>query len=342
MQTALFTPIPIELMLLYQVFRPPSTIRFCSQYASAPTERSAMSQLTKGYVIAMTSIVILSTTGILIGYLLTNYALPSLLLAFWRNFFVCVALAPALFLIRPSWLRIEPTQLRFYASFGLILALFNSIWTLSVETNGAAVATVLAYSSAGFTAALAWWIFRERMGLPKIAAIILSLVGCVLVSNAFSPAMWNLNPLGILTGLTSGMLYAGYNVMGKESAKRKLNTWTTLFYTFAFAALFTLIFNLVSMALHAQPISAILPAMPVHGWFILILLAFIPTLVGFGLYNTAMNYLSASTVSLLATSEPAMTAVEAYIFLDERMSIVQIVGSLIILSAVVMVRFARE
>jgi len=37
-----------------------------------------------------------------------------------------------------------------------------------------------------------------------------------------------------------------------------------------------------------------------------------------------MNCLSASTVSLLAISEPAMTAVEAYIFLDERMTIVSL------------------
>jgi drug/metabolite transporter (DMT)-like permease len=55
-----------------------------------------------------------------------------------------------------------------------------------------------------------------------------------------------------------------------------------------------------------------------------------------------MNYLPASITSLLATTEPAMTAVEAYIFLDERMSLVQIIGSLIILSAVLIVQLERE
>jgi drug/metabolite transporter (DMT)-like permease len=37
-----------------------------------------------------------------------------------------------------------------------------------------------------------------------------------------------------------------------------------------------------------------------------------------------------------------MTAVQAYIFLGERMTLVQILGSLLILSAVVIVRFEKE
>ena len=82
--------------------------------------------------------------------------------------------------------------------------------------------------------------------------------------------------------------------------------------------------------------------LPVNGWLVLIVLAFVPTVLGFGLYNTSMNYLPASIVSLLATSEPAMTAVEAYIFLDERMTNVQIIGGLVILSAVLLVQLEKE
>jgi drug/metabolite transporter, DME family len=207
---------------------------------------------------------------------------------------------------------------------------------------GAAVSTVLAYSSAGFTAILAWWIFKEQLRLPKIMAIILSLIGCVLVSNAYDPAVWNVNPMGIITGLASGVLFAGYNMMGKETAKRGINPWTALLYSFAFASVFTLIFNLFPLPGAAGSFAALMPDLPAHGWLILAILSFVPTLLGFGLYNTAMNYLPASTASLLATSEPALTAVEAYIFLDERMTVVQVVGSLIILSAVLIVRFEKE
>jgi drug/metabolite transporter (DMT)-like permease len=86
----------------------------------------------------------------------------------------------------------------------------------------------------------------------------------------------------------------------------------------------------------------LLPNLPVTGWLVLIVLSFIPTLLGFGLYNMSMNYLPASITNLLATLEPAMTAVEAYVFLDERMTFLQIIGGLIILSAVLIVQLERE
>jgi drug/metabolite transporter (DMT)-like permease len=56
----------------------------------------------------------------------------------------------------------------------------------------------------------------------------------------------------------------------------------------------------------------------------------------------SMNYLPASITNLLATLEPAMTAAEAYIFLHERMTVIQIIGSLIILSAVLIVQLEKE
>src|SRR5512142_577396 len=154
-----------------------------------------MSRHTKGYFIALIGIMVWSTTGIFIDYLVTHYQMPALLLALWRNVLVCVALIPALFLFRRSLLHIDRSQIRFYVFYGIILAVFNSIWTLSVKANGAAVATVLAYSSAGFTAILALWLFKEKLGIPKIVAVILSLGGCVLVSDAYRPEMWRLNPL---------------------------------------------------------------------------------------------------------------------------------------------------
>jgi drug/metabolite transporter (DMT)-like permease len=190
---------------------------------------------------------------------------------------------------------------------------------------------------------LALWLFKEKLGLPKIIAVILSLGGCVLVSNAYRAEMWKLNPLAVSTGLLSGLFFAAYTLIGKETARRDINAWTSMLYSFAFASVFILTFNLFP-ALPGTPsfYRELLPSLPINGWLILIVLSFVPTLLGFGLYNTSMNYLPASITNLLATLEPAMTAVEAYIFLDERMTVIQIVGGLIILSAVLIVQLERE
>lgn len=302
-----------------------------------------MSRLTKGYIIAIIGIVIWSTSGIFMGYLITNYKMPALLLAFWRNLLVCAALVPILFLTNRSLLYINRSQIGFYAFYGLILALFNSIWALSLLANGAAVATVLVYSSAGLTAILAWWLFKEKLSQFKILAVTLSLSGCVMVSNAFSLEMWNLNPLGISTGLLSGLFFASYSLAGKEAARRNINLWTSMLYSFAFGSLFILIFNLFPVLPSAAgSFKMLVPDLPLYGWLLLILLSFVPTLLGFGLYNMSMDYLPVSIVNILATLEPPITAVEAYIFLDERMTIFQTLGSFIILSATLLVQFERN
>ena len=306
-------------------------------------EKRSMSRKTKGTLIAIIGIIFWSFTGVLISYLVTNFKIPPLMLAFWRDLFVCAALVPALFLIRRSLLRIHVYQLKFFAFYGLILAVFNSIWVLSVKANGAAVATVMAYSSAGFTAILAYWIFKEKLGLPKILAIILSLSGCVLVSGAYKVEMWLLNPIAVITGLLSGLLFAGYSLMGKEAARRRINPWTSLVYSFAFGTFFIMIFNLFPVLPGtAGSISNLVPDMPISGWVMLIVLSLFPTIFGFGFYNMSMNYIPASIANLLATLEPVMTTVEAYIFLDERMTLTQVIGSLIILSAMIVVQFEKE
>jgi drug/metabolite transporter (DMT)-like permease len=302
-----------------------------------------MSKLTKGYTTAIIGIVMWSTTGVFISYIVTTYHMPALLLAFWRNLLVCAALIPIFFLFRRPLLRLSRPQTRLYIFYGFILAIFNSIWVLSVQENGAAVATVLVYSSAGFTAILAFWLFKEKSGFLKIAAIILSLAGCIMVADAYNPDMWRLKPLGISTGLLSGVLFAGYTLYGKEAAQRKINAWTSLLYSFGIGSLFLLLFNLIPILPGAAgSLQALWPDLPTDGWLVLLFLSFVPTLLGFGLYNASMNYLPASIANLLATTEPALTAVEAYVFLDERMTSVQIAGSVIILLAVFIVRLEKD
>lgn len=116
-----------------------------------------------------------------------------------------------------------------------------------------------------------------------------------------------------------------------------------MLYSFGFGSLFIMIFNLFPVLPGAAgSVQALWPHLPLKGWLILILLSFVPTVFGFGLYNVSMNYLPASITNLLATLEPAMTAVEAYVFLQERMTLIQIIGSLVILCGVLIVQLERE
>jgi drug/metabolite transporter (DMT)-like permease len=303
---------------------------------------ASRNNLARGYPIALISAVILSTTAILIRYLTNTYQLPALVLAFWRDSIVAISLLIILGLFRPAWLRVGRKHIIYLVVYGLMLAIFNSLWTISVSINGAAIATVLAYCSAAFTALLGWWLLKERLGWAKILAVAVSLGGCVLVSGVLDPAAWKFHLIGIVTGVVAGLMWAIYSLMGRTAAQRGLNPWTTLFYTFGWAAFFILCFNLVSNGripgAATQLIDFLWLGKAWVGWGILFLLSAGPTLCGFGLYNIALTLLPSSVVNLIATSEPVFTATIAYIVLGERLSWTQIVGSLLTLGGVVFLR----
>lgn len=296
----------------------------------------------RGYAIALLSAVILSTTAIFIRYLTQTYAMPPLVLAFWRDSFVALTLLPVLGVLRPLLLILKRQHLRYLIVYGLMLAIFNALWTFSVALNGAAISTVLVYSSAAFTALLGWWLLKERLDWVKIVAVAFSLGGCILVAGALQPTIWHLNLMGILTGILSGLWYAIYSLMGRSAAQRGLNPWTTLFFTFGFAAVFLLVFNLLPGGIFpgaaARPADLFWLGKALAGWGILFLLAAGPTVLGFGLYNVSLSLLPSSVANLILTLEPAFTAVIAYSLLGERLSGMQIVGSLIILAGVLLLR----
>ncbi|MCL4296473.1 MAG: DMT family transporter [Anaerolineae bacterium] len=300
------------------------------------------SNLTRGYTLALISAAILSTTAVFIRYLTQTYHIPSLVLAFWRDGLVALTLLPVLGRLCPRLLPVKRPHLIYLVGYGLVLAVFNALWTLSVALNGAAVSTVLAYCSAAFTALLGWWFLNERLDWAKLLAVVLCLGGCVLVSGALDPAAWQTNWVGILTGIFSGLGYAVYSMMGRSASQRGLNPWTTLFYTFGFATVFLLLFNLlpggVLPSAAARPADLFWLGNSLAGWGILFLLAAGPTIAGFGLYNVSLGYLPSSVANLVATLEPAFTAVIAYFLLGERLTWVQLGGSLLILTGVVFLR----
>ncbi|MBN1874908.1 MAG: EamA family transporter [Anaerolineae bacterium] len=300
------------------------------------------STLTRGYIIALISAAILSTTAIFIRYLTQTYHIPPLVLAFWRDSFVILTLLPILSLRHPSILRVKRPHLLYLIGYGFVLAIFNTLWTLSVDLNGAAISTVLVYCSAAFTVLLGWWFFKESLNWGKLLAMLLSLGGCVLISGILTSTTSRASLAGISIGILSGLSYAAYSLMGRSAAQRGLNPWVTLFYTFGFATIFLICFNLLPENLLPGTATCIADyfwlGKSFAGWGILFLLAAGPTVAGFGLYNVSLSYLPSSVANLIVTLEPAFTAVSAYFLLGERLNELQIGGSLMILAGVISLR----
>ena len=299
----------------------------------------------RGYLLAVVSAFFLSTTSLLIRFLTLKYELPALILAFWRDVFVFASLFPVLFIFRSSLLKLQRRHVLYLILYGFVLAIFNSLWTLSVALNGAAVATVMVYCSAAFTALLGRVFLKESLGWGKLIAVALSLGGCLLVSGALSASSWQANLLGIFTGILAGLSYAIYSLMGRSASQRGLNPWTTLLYTFGFAAVFLLGLNLIPGANlpggPAQTTDLLWSRMDWAGWLALFILAAGPTLLGFGTYNMSLSFLPSSIVNLVVTLEPVFTTVTAFLIFGERLTLIQLAGGILIVGGVVVIRLTE-
>jgi len=308
------------------------------------TTQTSSSTFSRGYVIALTATLLWSTTGPLISYLSKTYSLPSLVLAFWRDLFVSFGMLVGLLVFSRTRFQLDRSHWKFMIFYGFTLAVFNSMWTFSVQYNGAAVATVLAFSSPAMTAILSKLIFKEKFNQVKILSIVLSLLGTILVSGAHNLDVWRLNPLGIIFGLLTGLFFAFYNLEGKHASDTSIDSWTALLYSFAIAALFLFFFNLGSDAMFGKPLLSEMLWLgnSTVAWGILFFLGVAPTLGGFGLYTLSLRYLAPTVANLIATLEPALTAIWAYLFLSEQLNAVQWIGSLLVFTGVILLRWGER
>jgi drug/metabolite transporter (DMT)-like permease len=261
-------------------------------------------------------------------------------LAFWRDLSVVLGLFIVFSLFKRDRLRLDRSHWSFFILYGLTLSLFNSMWTFSVQFNGAAIATVLAFSSPAMTAVLAYFILKEQINAIRLSSIVMSLLGTALVSGAVDPAVWKVNASGIVFGLLTGLFFACYTLLGKSSSNKSIDSWTTMLYVFSSAVFFLFVFNLLMNGFAGQPLLSnfLWLGSSVSGWAILIFLGIGPTVGGFGLYLMSLGYLPATIANLIGALEPAFTVIWAYLIFHEQLTFIQMVGSLLVFASIILLR----
>lgn len=227
-------------------------------------------------------------------------------------------------------LRIHPSDLGFFAAFGLLgVAAFFVVYMTAINTTTVATAAILLYTAPAFVLVLSALLFGETLTTPKAIAVECAFIGCVLVGRGYDLSSLRLNLPGVLAGLASGLAYALYTIFGK-AALRRYAPLTTLTYALGFGTIFL---GTVALA------TAVIPrAHPSSGWLALVYLALVTTLLAQVLYLAGMRYIDAGPASLLATVEPVAAAMLGYIVFGERLEGLQIAGGALVVGAVMLAR----
>jgi drug/metabolite transporter (DMT)-like permease len=279
-----------------------------------------------GYLAVLLAAAVWGTSGIFVKLVIIETDVSAISLAFWRDVTTFVALLTGLALFRRDLLRVKGSELRPLVGLGISLGIFHVFWNLGVMVNGAAVATVQQAAMPAIVTIAAWFLWREALSWVKIAAIALTFVGTVLVSGLEVWGEIELSIGGLLIGLAMPSFYAAWNLFGKE-ARKTHSPLTTLTYGFGIATLVLL------------PLQFFTPQpwpVPRMGYVWFAGLVFLSTIGGFTIYTFALGRLPASVATILAMSEIPFVMVYAYVFLGERLTPTQVVGSMLVVAGVLL------
>ncbi|MGD1993542.1 MAG: DMT family transporter, partial [Anaerolineae bacterium] len=279
-----------------------------------------------GYVGVILATACWGTSALFVKLVLNSGEISALALAFWRDLTTFLVLLIGLYLLKPEALRVRRRDLKWLIALGGSLGTFHVFWNLAVFLNGAAVATVQQAAMPAIVAVVAWLVWRESLTTRKILAIFLTFIGTVLVSGVEILGETNLTMAGLLVGLGTPLMYAAWNLFGKQ-VRGDYGPFTILTYGFGFGALVLLPFQFFTPQPWPVPAAAWLPFAGLIG---------IATVAGFSIYTFSLGQLEASVATILAMTEIPIVAIYATLLLHERLTPDEVLGSTLVVAGVLM------
>jgi drug/metabolite transporter (DMT)-like permease len=271
-------------------------------------------------------------SGIFVTIIIDNSSGTPVSLAFWRDTAAFVSLFLFTLFTHPHNLKIEGKDLPWLVGMGVFLGGFHILYNQSVMLNGAAVTTVLQAAMPGVVTVAAFYLWKEELTRAKIGSMIIIFMGTALASGVdiFSPVQTN--PAGLLAGFTVPLFYAGWSLCGKNMVA-KYGATASLSIAFGTASV---------MLLPLQPFTPQpFPLNSTVGSAFFGLIA-VSTFGAFTLYLMGMKYIQAGVASILVMSEILFAGVYAWFLLGERLTPVQILGTVLVIAGVVWLSSRRN
>lgn len=206
------------------------------------------------------------------------------------------------------------------------VALQRVTYFYTIDFTTPTVAAVLFYTYPVFVVVLSAVFLGEKVGFGELLAMVLTFVGVTFVVKAYDVAALRVNFVGIVLGLVASLLFVLYFMVVRR-LRRRYASWTLVFYGEAVGTLFMLPVLFVCFPQ--------MMTFSVQLWVLVFLIAWVPSILAYLLYSTALKYVKAKG-SILSVIEPLSAAVFSAIFIGENLESPQILGIALALAGVVL------
>lgn len=192
---------------------------------------------------------------------------------------------------------------------------------ISIRYVPAAVTSILLYTYPAIVTVASIRLYHAPLNRGRVLALLLALGGCVLVASPSG----RLNPLGIAYGLASAALYSCYILAGKKLTGG-VNPWLATSVVTLSAGAVYLLFGIATRTMQAPPTP--------RAWLWVLGLALVSTVLGAGLFLAGLKHTDPGRASLISTLEPVSTTLMAFVVLGQGLGPGQLLGGLLVLTAV--------
>lgn len=235
-------------------------------------------------------------------------------------------------LLPAAWRRGRQTTPLVVIGLGLSIALVNAVYYQALARIDVAVALVLQYTA---PALVVLWMARSERRAPAREVMLAlggAFLGVVLVSEIVS-GVQRIDGIGIAFGLAAAFFFSSYTLLS-ERAGAAYGVIGALFRGFIAASAFWVVYFVP----RGFPSELVEPEN--IGWVLFVGAA--GTFAPFLLYLWGVQRVRSERASIAATLEPIAAAVIAWLLLDQGLGILQIIGGVLILVAVISLQRSRR
>jgi O-acetylserine/cysteine efflux transporter len=247
------------------------------------------------------------------------HGVPPMLLGALR---FLLAAVPAVFFVKRPQL-----PLRWLFAYGATISFgqFAFLFTAMYVGMPAGLASLVLQAQAFFTLLFAVMFLHERFRAQNVIGLLIAAAGLALIGMQGGHAM---TAAGFILTLCAAVSWALGNIVTKKVGKVDLVglvVWASLIPPLPF---FVLSYFLEG----PQRIEAALTGIGGSSIFAIVYLAFVATLVGYGLWSRLLSRYPASQVAPFSLLVPIIGLASASLFLDEHLSTVQLAGAVLVMA----------
>lgn len=255
-----------------------------------------------------------------------------------RCFITCILVLLYLAIFKRELLKIKLKDIWCFLGTGFCSILFfNFCYFKSMTLTSLSIAAILLYTSPAFIMVMSFFLFKEKFNRFKVAALVMTFVGCIFVSGLMNTLVnggnLTLSPAALLLGLGAGFGYALYSIFGRYALERGYHSLTITFYTFLFASVGSLFFT-------DLPQLASVFTGSIKGCLLCVGIAVFGTLIPYITYTAGLNGMDNGRASVVVSIEPAVATVVSFFVYHENPGIWGLIGIVLVLGAVVLVNMS--